>query len=272
MDTSSTADGFVPEVLVAAAAVAVAIAGAWWMPGADATRASADAADETTQRDAEPETRRPIARTARETASPRTRTALPGHQGADDRERLEYKPAVLQIVTNFKKADANINGIPYPEYVEPGTEPGMVLPAGGPYNVEVTYNGNTKSYTLSLDPYEIRYLMVELSGFKGGSPAPSTERNTGDSADQTKEKNGDSKGRVTVYSKPKGGIKVDGNSKGQKTPGTIKVEPGEHDIQVEFEGGETSESKSVRVREGSRIKLFFRKNDDDDEGGGGDNN
>jgi hypothetical protein len=272
MDTSSTVDRLVPEVLAAAAALIVALAGAWWVTGTDdVERASTTAAEGAERGESASEPRHVPPVVSRETPAPvrakqvRAREPRPGQQGANEQERLQYEPAVLQIVTNFKKADASVNSIPYPEYVEPGNEPGMVLPAGGPYNVEVTYNGNTKTYTLSLDPYEIRYLMVELSGFKGGSPAPSTENSSGDSADRGTNDEGDGKGRVTVYSKPKGGIQVDGSSAGQKTPGTIKVAPGEHSIQVDFGDGDMSESKSVRVQKGSRIKLFFRRNDSEDE-------
>ena len=181
-------------------------------------------------------------------------------------EREEYKPAVLEVVTNFDKADVTVNGLPYPEYKnEDEDEQGMVLPAGGPYTVKVSYDGKTKTYTLSLRPYEVRLLMVELSGFKGGpvAPAATTARATNKpkkKKKKKKKKNG--KGRVTVYSKPKGTVHVDGEPKNQQTPGTVQVAAGQHDIQVKFNSGQMSESKTVRVREGSRIKLFFRKRGD----------
>jgi hypothetical protein len=186
-----------------------------------------------------------------------------GQSGKSGRMPEEYKPAVLRIVTNFEKADATVNGLPYPEYSERSDKKGMVLPAGGPYNVKVTYDGKSKSYRISLRPYEVRYLMVELSGFKGGGPVtPSPSRNaTGDSAKAGSQNDQDGRGRVTVYSKPKGTIHVDGSPKKQQTPGTVQVAAGQHNIQVEFEGGEMSEKKTVRVRKGSRIKLFFRKRD-----------
>ena len=64
---------------------------------------------------------------------------------------------------------------------------------------------------------------------------------------------------MTVYSKPPGTVIVDGNKSAEKTPGTVEVENGRHEVQVEYESGEVSEKKIVRVRDGSRIKLFFRE-------------
>ncbi len=195
-----------------------------------------------------------------------TRDELFPGQGRNTQEREQYKPAVLEIVTNFDKAEVTVNGLPYPEYVSgDDDEEGMVVPAGGPYTVKVKYDGKEKVYTVSLDPYEVRVMMVELSGYEGGAPAKSgsprpnrrEKSRSGPSKDDQKQGNG----RVTVYSKPKGTVQVDGNARDQKTPGTIEVEAGQHDIQVQFDDGSTSESKTVRVREGSRIKLFFRKRD-----------
>ncbi len=193
-----------------------------------------------------------------------TRDELFPGQARNRQEREEYKPAVLEIVTNFEKAEVTVNGLPYPEYVSGDDEDGMVLPAGGPYTVKVRYDGKEKVYRLSLDPYEVRVMMVELSGYEGGaptrsgSPRPNRRKNSrsGPSKDDQQ-----GNGRVTVYSKPKGTVQVDGSARDQKTPGTIEVEAGQHDIQVQFDDGSTSESKTVRVREGSRIKLFFRKRD-----------
>lgn len=199
-------------------------------------------------------------KSATEWAEQERRRVRPGQQTNSNQERPSYDPAVLRIVTNFDKADVTVNGMPYPEYTEAGEEPGMVLPAGGPYTVQVTYDGKTKSYTISLKPFEHRMLMVELSGFKGGNVAPSPAPARANINRQNNQQDEDSgTGRVTVYSKPKGTIFVDGGPRKQKTPGTVKVPAGRHDIQVEFQGGDMSESKTVRVREGSRIKLFFRK-------------
>lgn len=190
------------------------------------------------------------------------RDRAPGQQAEGAQKRKEYEPAVLKVVTNFNLADVTVNGLPYPEYEGSGENDGMVLPAGGPYTVKVNYDGKSKTYTINLEPYRTRLLMVELSGFKGkslssksgGGDAPTTRRHQKDD-----DENGE--GRLTVYGKPKGQIYVDGNAEDQQTPGTITVEAGQHDVQVKFQDGEMSESKTVRVREGAQIKLFFRRED-----------
>lgn len=176
------------------------------------------------------------------------------------------KPAVLQVVTNFDKADVTVNGLVYPEYVEPGEPEGMVLPAGGPYDVRVTYSGKTKHYNLYLKAHETRLLFVELTGFQGGAapaPAPKPQANTPQpKVEEKKEDGAKEPGKVTVYSKPPGVIIVDGSKSAEKTPGTVEVANGRHEVQVEYENGEVSEKKIVRVRDGSRIKLFFRQRTD----------
>ncbi|MFU8802289.1 MAG: PEGA domain-containing protein, partial [Bradymonadaceae bacterium] len=85
------------------------------------------------------------------------------------------------------------------------------------------------------------------------TPAPPT------SSVKQKDAPADGLGRITVYSRPRGNVFIGGDDKGQATPGTIEVESGRHDVQVRYEDGEMSEKKVVRVREGSRIKLFFRQ-------------
>ncbi len=179
-------------------------------------------------------------------------------------KKVDWKPAVLEIVTNFDKADVKVNGIPYPEYTPPGEETGVVLPAGGPYLVEVTSNGNTKVYQVYLRAYETRMLLVDLTGFNGKArPAPSKPSVPEPEKVKEEEKEEEEKGpgKVTVYSKPPGTIMIDGKKMEDKTPGTLEVENGRHEVQVEYDGGGVSEKKIVRVREGSRIKLFFRKRD-----------
>jgi hypothetical protein len=190
----------------------------------------------------------------------------PGQSRSD--KRRDWKPAVLEVVTNFEKAEVTVNGMPYPAYLEDGQEPGMLLPAGGPHTVEVTYAGNTKTYTVHLRPNETRLLMVELSGFNGGNarastrrPSPRPKPKRQEPQQDEEDEDEDKEGRVTVYSKPKGKIMVDGNENGESTPSTVNVEPGRHELQVAFDDGEISEKKIVRVREGSRIKLFFRQKD-----------
>jgi hypothetical protein len=188
----------------------------------------------------------------------------PQANGQSTQKREQWKSAVLEIVTNFDKADIKVNGLPYPEYKSNGEPEGMVLPAGGPHIVEVTYDGKTKTYRINLRPEETRLLMVELTGFQGGGPrgpARKVTRRPDPEEEREKEAEEEEKGqgRVTVYSKPKGTIMIDGAAKGEQTPGTVDVEPGRHEVQVKFEGGEESEKKIIRVRKGSRIKLFFRE-------------
>jgi hypothetical protein len=182
-----------------------------------------------------------------------------GQSKPTSKKRQKYKSAVLQVVANFQKTDVTINGIAYPEYFEPGEPEGVVLPAGGPYDVRVTYAGKTKVYSLYLRPNETRLLFVEIPGFSGVAPpvAARPAEKKEEPAEPAKE--GTDPGKVTVYSKPPGTIIVDGTKMAEKTPGTVEVPNGRHEIQVEYEGGEVSEKKIVRVRDGSRIKLFFRE-------------
>ncbi len=180
-------------------------------------------------------------------------------------KQRKYKPAVLQVVTNFERADVKVNGLPYPEYYEPGEPEGMVLPAGGPYNVEVTFGTNVKVYNLHLRPHETRLLIVELSGYNSGAPAAPPKKKVEPPAKKeepaakpAKEEKSDT-GKITVYSKPAGSVIVDGKATEEKTPGTVDLENGRHEVQVKYETGSVSEKKIVRVRNGSRIKLFFRE-------------
>jgi hypothetical protein len=199
-----------------------------------------------------------------ERAEPIEEMAKPGQSKKTEKKRPSMKAAVLQIVTNFEKADVTINGIPYPEYIEPGDEDGIVLPAGGPYDVRVTYSGKTKAYNIYLRPYETRMLIVELTGFQGGGTPPPAKapQAKAEPEPEKKEETGKEPGKVTVYSKPAGAIIVDGAKMPEKTPGTVEVANGRHEVQVEYEGGKVSEKKIVRVRDGSRIKLFFRERTD----------
>ena len=192
--------------------------------------------------------------------------AEPRHQAArtPTPPPKEYKAAVLHVVTNFEKADVTVNGLKYPEYIEPGEAEGMVLPAGGPYDVLVKFGENTKKYILNLRPHETRLLVVELSGYNSDAPPPRPAAQKRDEpqkkAQQAPEKpDPKAPGRITVYSKPAGSVVVDGKATGDKTPGTVELENGRHEVQVQYESGTMSEKKIVRVRTGSRIKLFFRE-------------
>ena len=177
-------------------------------------------------------------------------------------KQITYHPAVIEIVANFDEADATINGIAYPEYTPQGEEGGMILPAGGPYSVEVKFGDKAKYYEIFLKPNETRILFVSSNG--AGSAPKKYPKKIGkvEKKAEKKEKTNDKKapGKVTVYGKPKGTIIVDGVEKSESTPGTIEMENGRHEIQVKYkDSGELSEKKIVRVRGGSKIKLFFRE-------------
>jgi hypothetical protein len=65
--------------------------------------------------------------------------------------------------------------------------------------------------------------------------------------------------RVTVYSKPKGTVVIDGEATGETTPVTVEFEPGTAQVQVRWGEDAISEKKKVRGESGQRIKLFYRK-------------
>ena len=185
-------------------------------------------------------------------------------------KRKTLKPATLIVKANFDITDVTINGLPYPEYYEDDEEEGMVIPAGGPYTVNVIYSGKTKTHTFGFAPYETRYLIAEIPGYAGTSApppsAPPAARPESPQAPEPEEEEQSEEeeqaGRVTVYAKPRGDIMLDGKEVGQKTPNTIESPDGRHEVQVRYEDGEMSEKKVVRVRKGSRIKLFFRQRKD----------
>ncbi len=169
----------------------------------------------------------------------------------------------LIVVTNFSRADVVVNGHAYPSYSSDGQNRGMELVANEMHEVFVEFDGHERLYEVTLAPGEQRLLMVELTGM-GDRPAPQTERRRrrARSDDDNDEEEADEEmGRVTVYSRPRGGIYVGNEDTGEQTPGTVEVEAGRHEVQVEYREGEMSETKTVRVREGSRVKLFFREDD-----------
>lgn len=62
--------------------------------------------------------------------------------------------------------------------------------------------------------------------------------------------------QVMVYSKPEGVVVVNGESTELTTPAPVPLAPGKWDVQVQFPSGMSS-VKTVEVKDGSRIKLFF---------------
>ena len=175
-------------------------------------------------------------------------------------QQRRLRPAHLTVITDFSKAQVTVNGLPYPAYSEDGENPGMVLPAGGPHRVVVDYSGNQRVYEIALRPNEARMLMVELTNYNGAPVASKSTAAPPKPQEKPEEPEAeDGQGRITVYSRPRGAVLVNGSDRGQQTPGTVDVEAGRHEVQVRYEDGEVSEKKVVRVREGSRIKLFFRQ-------------
>ena len=185
-------------------------------------------------------------------------------------KRTTLKPAIFRVVTNFSKADVRINGLDYKEFYSDDEQEGMVLPAGGPYTVVTDYNGKIKTSTMSFRPYETRFLIVELTGYDAPSaaapakPTPAVAPPREDENAEEKSEGDDSKspGKITVYSKPRGTVIIDGKDTGTAAPNTIDAEDGRHEVQVKYEDGVVSEKKIVRVRKGSKIKLFFRQTTD----------
>ena len=179
--------------------------------------------------------------------------------------RGQQPTGTIIVVTNFKKASVTVNGDSYPAYSDDGANRGMALPAYETHLVHVEYGDNERSYNVELRPGEERLLMVELTGMNSNRSSPQPERRqrrersrrTDDDDDEAE----DDEGRITVYSRPRGDIYVGSEATNERTPGTIDVDPGRHEVQVEYEDGEMSETKTVRVREGARVKLFFREDD-----------
>ena len=187
----------------------------------------------------------------------------------------------LVVITNFSRAEVTVNGDPYPGYFPDGENSGMRLPARTEHEILVNFDGRHKIYRITLNPGERRLLMVELTGMRAGdAPAPRPQQRRpdrrADNEPASSDEDTDGRGEVTVYSRPQGSIYVGGLGMGEDTtflhlevrhdtedtPGTVQVDEGRHEITVRYEDGQMSEPKVVRVREGSRIKLFFRQDEE----------
>lgn len=197
--------------------------------------------------------------------------ALPGQasKAKSSKKQPKLKPAVLIVVTDFDKVDVTVNGKPYPEFVPADGQRGVVLPAGGPHVVVAKSGDKSKVYEIGLGAYETRYIVIEPSVLGNGvipptppaAPSVSVKANAAKNASPPEpiiDPNAEG-AKVTVYSKPPGEIFVDDKPFGQKTPYTVDVDDGRHELQVRYENGAMSEKKIVRARKGSRIKLFFRQ-------------
>lgn len=171
--------------------------------------------------------------------------------------------STLVVITNFTRATVTINDETYPTYSDDGQNRGLRLPSGQEHEVRVRFGDSEKLYRVRLNPGERRLLMVELTGMRPAGAAPQKPRPEPRRRTETAEEEpaGDGTGQITVYSRPRGTIIVGGRDSGEETPGSVDIEEGRHDVQVRYQDGQISETKVVRVREGSRIKLFFRQSD-----------
>jgi len=123
---------------------------------------------------------------------------------------------------------------------------------------ELTLLRDGEKVALKFDPKAVSEMVGdEAGGGAGESSARPTERTDSAESGATTEQDGVS--RLTVYSKPRGTIVVDGDDTGLKTPRSIEATPGKHRIRVKFQEGDQSEPKTVELEKGDRIKLFFRQ-------------
>ena len=185
--------------------------------------------------------------------------------GSSRQDRL--RDGRIVIVTNFTRAEVLINGEPYPSYSDDGSNPGMAVAPNETHEIYVEFDGNSRIYEVQVRPGERRLMMIELTGMgettteRPARRAP--RRPEGQEPPDVDDENAeDGEGRITVYSRPRGDIYVGGQDMDEQTPGTVDIEAGRHEVQVEYADGQMSETKTVRVREGSRVKLFFRQEDE----------
>jgi hypothetical protein len=149
-----------------------------------------------------------------------------------------------------------IDGKPYPRRAEYG----MRVAANVRHQVDVKQGDKEKSYTIVVKNGELRTLLVDLTGYQSG---PSLSASGGPAGKYkppaSKKADSDSPGKLTVYSKPKGEVFLDGSALGATTPMINReVDLGRHEVQVKWESGDMSEVKTIRIRKGSKLKLFFR--------------
>lgn len=173
--------------------------------------------------------------------------------------RPVYRYGWLRVLTNYE-AQVTVDGQPYPKR----SEWGMKLDANARHDVVIKLGDKEKSYIVVLGPREQRTLLIDLTGYNTpASPTPVTARPSSVAstpvAAEEKSEGEEESGKLTVYSKPRGEVYVDGASLGVSTPMINRdLEIGRHEVQVKWETGELSEVKTIRIRKGSKLKLFFR--------------
>lgn len=159
-------------------------------------------------------------------------------------------------------AQITVDNKPYPRR----SEYGIQVTAGERHEVKVKVGDKEKKYVVAVRPREVHTLLVDLTGWQappgaGEAPPPITSpaATTDEPAEPEEEAAEGEEGKLTVYSKPKGEVYVDGAAIGATTPMINReLELGRHEIQVKWETGQMSEVKTIRVRKGSKLKLFFR--------------
>ena len=174
----------------------------------------------------------------------------PVAEGQERGDRADH--GWLSIFTTYG-ALITVDGEPYPRR----SDYGMKLEANEQHEVLVKMGDKQKTYTVVLEPREQQVLMVDLTGYQTG-PEPASKRRPAKRSSRSSTKNA-TEGKLTVYSKPRGEVVVDGSSVGSSTPMiNHKLDVGRHEVQVKWEDGQLSEVKTIRIRKGSRLKLFFR--------------
>ncbi len=195
-------------------------------------------------------------------------------QGRGARKAPQSTSGWIRIYTTGA-TQVTVDGKPYPKR----SDLGMKVSALERHEVIFKLGDKQKSYTVVVRPKELRTMMVDLAGYQtpptpassipaaaaaSSFPPPPSAADSNPVAAEEEEAEGDEKGKLTVYSKPKGEVFVDGSPVGATTPMINReLELGRHEVQVRWESGEMSEVKTIRIRKGSKLKLFFRDRGND---------
>lgn len=190
----------------------------------------------------------------------RTRSQKPG-TGPTGSQLASQRMARIVVVTNFTEATVTVDGDSYPAYSDDGQNRGIEVMPYETHEVFVEYGDKSRGYQIELRPGEKRLLMVELTGMSDRGSGDNDNARPQRRAEPDDEDDIGEDGRITVYAQPQGEILIDDGETGEGTPGTVDIEPGRHEVKVRYEDDEMSETKTVRVRQGSRVKLFFRQDD-----------
>ena len=184
-------------------------------------------------------------------------------------DKLRHSPTGERFgwVRVYTTGDAlvTVDGKPYPKR----SEYGLKVSAGKRHEVVVSLGEKKKTYAILVRPKEMRTLLVDLTGYQsppsaapavsGGAVPTNFKPPAPAGADAKSDEEEEERGKLTVYSKPKGEVFVDGTPLGATTPMINReLDLGRHEVQVRWENGEMSEVKTIRIRKGSKLKLFFR--------------